>query len=136
MMWLRPKMERISFETKLRTGNRNAQRHQIIPSHRSDRTMILEHMLRTPKVLRLHELVGNCGVRPLVLVGKYGGGGLVEEAPDLRMLDRVVDHVPVGVAGLLRDQARCKMDDVVVGALGAYRPHGPVEIALQVGEVH
>ena len=98
--------------------------------------MILEHMLRTPKVLRVPERVVICGVRPLVLVGKYGGGGLVQEAPDLRMLDGVVNHVPVGVAGLLRDQERCKMDDVVVGALGAYRPHGPVEMALQAGEVH
>ena len=98
--------------------------------------MILEHMLRAPKVLRLPERLGNCRVRPLVLVGKYGGGGLLQEAPDLRMPDRVVDHVPVGVAGLLRDQARCKMDDVVVGALGAYGSHGPVEIALQVSEVH
>ena len=52
--------------------------------------MILEHMLR---LLRFPERVGNCVVRPLVLVGKYGGGGLVQEVPDLRMLDRLVMYL-------------------------------------------
>ena len=98
--------------------------------------MALQHVLHTPKMFCLPQCLWNGRARPLALVGEDGGGWLVQEARHRRELQRVIDQVAVRVAGVLRGDTRCKTDDIVVGGLGADRPHHPVKISLQIREIH